>query len=270
MKNFKMLLGFVFIGIVFVLPLEAGVLMVSKNKSYDDPKEALTINAYLDKDRMLIETKGNIDQGFIFRKDKEVFWFIDNKDKSYTEMTKQDLLKLKKQMEDAMKMVEEQMKNIPPEQKAMMESMMKGQMPGKTPDMNYKKIASGQKINQWLCDKYEGYINKDKVEEMWTTDWQKLGLTVNDFKVIEAMKDFMGDFLKSAVGQLSSFCKISSEKPGKETAFYGVPVKTLTYSEGKVMQETELSEVKRQNFAASLFEIPKGFTKKEMPGMSTE
>src|SRR3990170_3608288 len=141
-------------------PAWAGMGVGDEEESYGPPgKEATTV--YLGKDRMRTETKGSgRDQVFIYRGDRKLFWMLDNKEGTYTEMTREDVKKLKGRMDEAMKTYEEQMKNVPPEQRKMMEAMMKSRMPQQPPRTVYKKVASGVKVNRWVCDRYDGNAAK--------------------------------------------------------------------------------------------------------------
>jgi len=89
----------------------------------------------------------------------------------------------------------------------------------------YKKVAAGEKVNQWSCAKYEGYREDKKVNEIWTTDWKSLGLTPEAFKV---MKD-LGEFFENLAKEMAAnFDKIGSEEWEKEQGYTGIPVKTLS------------------------------------------
>lgn len=270
MKYVKSMLGVIFVTGILVSPVEAGVLMISVQESYVNLKGKIHSKTYVERDRMRVEIKGdNTDQTIIFREDKEVFWVIDNKEKTLMEMTKRDLQKIKEKMDEAMKMLEEQLKNMPPEQREMMEQMVKRQMPMKSTQRKivYKKVASGVKVNRWVCDKYEGYREGRKKKEIWTTDWKRLGLNPEDFKVMKAMGEFFGEFSQGAV---SSLYEVGSEEWEKEQGYSGVPVKTIIYSDGQIREKTELKEIQRQDFAASLFDLPQGLKKKEIPWNRTE
>jgi hypothetical protein len=259
MRQIKLIRSIFFMIAFLALPAEAGVIMISQ--ASPDVTDVTDIKTYLDKDCMRIDTKaGGEEQSFIFRKDKETFWVVDYKEKSFMEMTKKDLQAMKAKIEGAMKVMNEQMKNLPPEQKEMMEKMMKGQMPGNAPKIVYKKISPGEKVNQWVCNKYEGYMENKKEEELWTTDWEKLGLSVNDFKVMQDVSEFIGEFSK---GLGASFYKVGIE--GNKQSYVGIPIKTINYSGNKVLYTTELKEIQRKDLASSLFDVPAGFKKTEIP-----
>ena len=255
----------IFLGGVWSSSLEAGSLMVNQYESYSSPGDIMVNNTYLDKKGMRVETKGeNMDQIFIYRPDKGTFWIIDEKEKTYMEITEKDLQEIKQQAEKAQDIMSEQMKNIPPEQRKMMEEMMKEQMqhaPSERSKVIYTKVASGVKVNKWKCDRYEGKVGSEKIEEVWTTSYKQLGISPGDFKVMEDMSNFFGGF----AGEQGSYFQVGSKEAEKESVYSGIPIKMITYKDGKKQDRNELKEVKNQDFPASLFNLPKGFTKQGNP-----
>jgi hypothetical protein len=255
---------------IFASALAAGtgVVIVSTHTTTAKPEDKMTNKAYVDSDRMRMEAQAmGGTQIVIFRQDKGLFWIIDQKGKTYMEITKQDFQQMKAKMNEAKAMMDAQMKNLPPEQRQMMEKMMQGRgmpamQPAGTSKTIYKKAAAGEKVNQWVCAKYEGYREGQKVKDVWTTDWKSLGLTPESFKLMKELGEFFEDFAKDVA---SSFDKVGSEEWEKEQGYTGIPVKTLSYTEGKLRAATEVTEVKQESLAAALFELPAGLTKKEMP-----
>lgn len=269
MRRFKFIIVVVSVAWIFAAPVEAGIIITNLVESSLQPGEKTTNMIYLEKDRIRMEMKGkNIDQVSIFRKDKEVFWVIDNKEGTFMEMTKEELQKQKMQMDETMKRMEEQLKRLPPEQRKMMEEMMKRQksaITSRTPKITFKKVATGEKVNKWIADRYEGSVEGEKKMEIWTSDWKKLGVDPEDFKVMEEVGAFFDDLSKGS----QSFFKIGSIDQEKDLGYIGIPVKTITYSAGRIDQKTELKEIKRENLASSLFEVTPGLKKKEMPSMAS-
>lgn len=234
-------------------PVKAGIRMVYEIEVFSDNKRMKEQDIiYIDRDRTRTDTKGpDFDMIHIFRKDKGVYWVIDNIEKTLMEMTREDFRKMKERMD-------EEMKALPPEERKMIEEMMKGQVEiYAQPEKKtvYKKVVSKEKVNNWVADKYAGYKGSVKVEEVWTTDWKTLGLSEDDFKVFEEMaKAFSG---LPVHGGKSPFLEVEEGPPG-------MPVKSIEYSGGQVSAVTELKEVKRQDFKSSLFEVPSGLRRKRM------
>ncbi len=260
MKKNLYLIALTIIGIITLTSLtQAGVYMNSTQGSLTEKDKSTEQKIYLEKDRVRIDMHAEKkDMSFIYRKDKETFWMINTADKSYFEMTKKDFEKMHAQMDGAMEKMKEQLKNLPPEQKEMMEKMLKGKMPGQAAQVEYKKIGSGEKLNTWICDKFEGVSEKEKSSEAWTTDFAKLNLEESDFQVFKDIGQFVGKFNK---GQ-EAFFSFSGDRHG----LTGIPVKVIFFKEGKPSQQTEIKEIKKQDLAANLFELPLGLKKKSSPG----
>jgi len=253
------------VGVVLTLgmlspPVEAGLMMVYEQESYDQPgKEAMTV--YMDKDRMRTETKGgSADQVFIFRGDKKLYWMIDNRERTYTEITREDLKKLKGKMDEATRTLDEQMKNMPPEQRKMMEAMMKDRMPKQPPKTVFRKVASGVTVNRWVCDQYDGVIGGEKKEEVWTADPGQFDLRPEEVQVFDSLREFSEEFSKQGM----PFYRIEKEKGKKGDDYTGVPVRMIRFSRGKKVERMELTGVQRKEVAPSMFELPAGYKKKEM------
>ena len=155
-----------------VLPgmVRAGVTLEGEHKTLDGSQLPFTYTVSIDKDKVKMVSSSSADNAFIYRADKGLFWMVDSKAKTYTEMTKKDIESMANTMDAAMKKMHEQMASMPPEQRAMMEKMMKENMPaqskGKT---TYKKTGSG-KVGSWACDKYESYQDGVKKAEMCVVD----------------------------------------------------------------------------------------------------
>lgn len=242
----------------------SGVLLVSTVESPDEPGQTMEQRAMVGQNAMRVELKTvQGDAVAIFRQDKDLFWLIEQDEGSYVEMTRADLIKLRQQMDQALQMMQEQMKNLPPEQRAMMESMMKSKMPDRPQEPTYKKIASGVKVHSWICDQYEGSVNGLKKQDIWTVAWKTLKMDPEEFEVMRAM----GDFFKEIAPQEAGFFQVGSAEVQGETAsgeFSGLPVKMISYTEDQPEFKMELINVEKTTFPPQIFELPDGLQKKDL------
>jgi Domain of unknown function (DUF4412) len=240
-------------------PLQAadGVLIVEKTTRGGNTQ---TNQIQIERDRMRAETTGQAGekQTVVFDGVKQVLWLINNDKKTYSEMTKADVDRLGGQMSDAMARMQDQLKSLPPEQRAQVEAMMKGRgMPGmagaQPPKTEYRRTGT-DKVGSWTCDKYEGSQNNQKVSELCTVDPKTLGFAMADFQVTKQLMEF---FRKLAPQGAERMFAIGTPE---DQGFSGIPVRRATFT-GQQQSVTELSEVTRQTFAASTFDIPAGFQK---------
>jgi hypothetical protein len=189
---------------------------------------------------------------------------LDVASKTYTEMTKADADRMGSQMSGMMAKMQEQMKGMPPEQRAKMEAMMRGRggMPGATAvaKTEYRK-AGADKVGKWACVKYDGYQNNQKTSEVCTVDPKALGLVAADFEVTKQVAEFFSQLMPQNADQMFSVGANDSQ------GFSGVPVRRV-YSIGSRQVVTELTQVTRQTFTDATFAVPEGFQRQAfgMPG----
>ena len=255
--------------LLWIEALEAGVLMVNTQESFEGSQPPVTTKLRVESDRVRIEMEGTgRNDVIIFRGDRQVMWMIDNNATVYREMTKADVDRLGSQISGMMAQMQEQLKNMPPQQRQMVEKMMKSRMggmaaaqPAKT---EYTKVASGQEISQWTCDKYEGVREGQKQREVWTTAPDQLGLDMSDFKVMQQMGEFFKGFAQ--FGREAPF-RVGAMEAESAMDYSGVPVRQIFYRGGRPTSKTEIKEVRREDFDASLFELPEGYKKQKMMEM---
>jgi uncharacterized protein DUF4412 len=192
-----------------------------------------------------------------------VLRMIDEQAKTYTEMTKADIERLSAQMSGAMEQMKQQMENMPPEARARMEAMLQGRgaaMAAGGPPTQYAKVGTDT-VGKWRCDKYEGTRNGQKSSEVCTVDPSSLGFSMSDFDVTRQMAEM---FSKLVPQGMENFFRVGSSQPN---AFVGLPVRMVSFKDGAPQTTTEMTEASRQNFPDSLFAVPAGYQKREMPGM---
>jgi hypothetical protein len=245
------------ISLCLTLSAHAGVTLTQSYEEIGGQKPATSNVIHLDKDRVRIESGLSPDNYFIYRGDKKTFYTVNLKDKSYIEMTEKDLEEMMAKMSDARKKMDETMAKLPPEQKKAMEGMLAKMMPGgaQTPKTVYRKIGAGGNVGTWATDKYEGTQAGVKHSELWTTAPKNLDLEEADFQAIKDMGKFFEKFAKNM--------DWLAQADGAN-GFQGMPVKTISYKDGKPHFMSQIKEAKRENQAAGLFEIPPGLTQKKL------
>ena len=77
----------------------------------------------------------------------------------------------------AMLQIEAALKNIPPDQRPMVEQMMKQRMPGPQPDLpsnELRQTGQREKRGDYPCVKYEVLRAGQLIRELWGTDWDNI------------------------------------------------------------------------------------------------
>jgi uncharacterized protein DUF4412 len=257
MKSFRSTAAALALGLAFsvltVQKVQAGITISQTWLKLDGKSEPAPASIRFEKDLIRLEMGSTKDMYFIYRGDKKLFWIVNLKDKSYTEMTEKDFEDMLAKMEQAKKQMAAQMEKMPPEQRKMMEDMMK-KMPGAdAPKTEFKSTGSGGIINGWNTVKYEAIREGAKRSDIWLADFKAVGVSEADFAPFRHMAKYFEKFSPDSEWKLQD---------------KGMPVKTITYKEGKPEFQTEVKSVKQELQPPALFEVPAGFALKKMAGQS--
>jgi hypothetical protein len=260
--------GVTFAGVMGVMCVVAGtaqaadgVLLVQKTTTGGGAPQTHQIQ--IDGTRMRAESSdaSGANRVMVFDGTKQVMTIIDSDKKTYSEMTKDDD-RMGGQMTAAMAQMQEQMKNMPPDQRARIEAMMQGRGMGApaaaAPKTQYKRVGTDT-VGKWTCDKYDGYEGEQKVSEVCTVDPKALGLAASDFEVTRQMAAFFQKMMPQMGAQMF---KIGS---AEDQGFSGIPVRQHMTVAGREVT-TEITEVSRQRFADSVFKVPEGYQKTSFMG----
>jgi hypothetical protein len=234
-----------------------GVLIVEKHTGAGTTE---TSQIQIEKTKMRAERGiGGRPQVIVFDSDAQVIRIIDPERKTYREMTKADVDRIGSQMSGAMALMQEQMKNLPPEQRERMEALMRGRgmAGGMAVKTEYRRNGT-DKVGKWRCDKYDGYKKDEKVSEICTVAPAALGLTLGDFEITKQAAQFFQQ-LAPQTGEQQMF-----SIGGADQGFSGIPVRSIV-TVGQRQITTEVTEVTRKTFPSDSYAVPAGFQKQELP-----
>ncbi|HSG32610.1 MAG TPA: DUF4412 domain-containing protein [Thermodesulfobacteriota bacterium] len=201
----------------------------------------------------------------IFKGDKNEMINLDHKAKKYFVMDKQTLLGLATQMNAAMAELEKQMANMSPEEKAMMEKMMKGKMPSMNQEQKVepvlKKAGTGE-VSGYTCTKYEVYKGSEKVRELCITNWSNIEGGTEIKNSILSMTNFMDELSKTmseSSGFMANTADFEKNVFNEINKLNGFPVQTIDYTSGEVTGISTFKSSKKTNLEASVFNPPAGY-----------
>ena len=257
----------------------AGVI-VSSTLTKLDTKQADPTMVYADTDRLKVVTPENTT---IFRGDLNRLWIVDEQRRSYMEMTPETMQRMggqmagaSAQMNAAMAQMQAQMAQMPPEQRAMMEQMMasrglggphgppgaRAAAPVAPPQVAYSKAGGGKRVASWNCDIFRKTVNGQQEEELCIAPISAAGLTTGDFQVLERFASFIAPMTSSPMMPRSDF--MNWNEMNKAIGFQGMPIDTIMYSDGRPSRQQTVTKIERTAIPASTFDLPPGFTKREM------
>lgn len=233
-------------------------------------------------DRVRIDTTGGDEEGsMIFRSDKGLFWNIDHKTRTYMEATKANLERARAELKKIREVMERELAKMSPEERAAMEAMMPGQFAaaGAAIPFRYEKVASGETVRSWSCDRYEGKRElpamtafpggpqvrpaRVETEDLWTVAWKDIGISPEEARAFGGLSDLFKDLGRDLGGLFPG--GDASEGAEEEEGYTGLPVKSVTRAGDEVVEKMEVEEARKTDFDPSLFELPKGYRKKASP-----
>ena len=231
---------------------ENGVLITQKVTTGGSES---TNQVHITKTRMrteITDAGGGARQAVVFDGDRQVMYLINEGRKRYSEITKADLDRLAGQMQDMMA-------KVPPEMRAKVEAMMKGRgmAAGGAAKTEYRR-AGTDKAGKWICDKYDGFQEGQKISEICTVAPGALGLTPADFVVTRQFASFFEKLMPQVASQVIALGET------QEQGFSGLPVKSSSTIAGRTTT-SELTDVSRQSFDDALFAPPAGYQKEASP-----
>ena len=245
-------------------PAGAGVVIEMVETSSSGEGSTHKIYAQGQMLRMDPDMKESIDRmSVIFRDD--TLWLVNHDDKKCQTIDKESMEQIGSQLSDAMKMMEEQLAGLPEEQRAMMEKMMKGRMPGgmgqESPPRRVETGAT-EKVGDYKCVVHTLHVGDEKVWEVCAASKDQLSGASEAMGAFKALSEFTQSLQENfSQGPFSSVIN---------TPFYdmdeidGFPVRVRTFDGGRLDSESILKSVTRKDLEESLFSVPEGYKVKSL------
>ncbi len=190
---------------------------------------------------------------------------IDNERKRYVVASPEDYFKFVQDITNKMKTeLENQLSQLPPEQRAQAEEMMKSQaiaLPGqekKARNMTLKKTDLSETIAGYKSSKYEIYEDGKLSEEIWISNDIGFDNELDMKKMANYMSEIKKISEKAGAGQ-SNWDE--EEKIFKEVYESGFPTRSVDYSSGGKVYIEEIVKVNKADISDSEFEAPVGYSK---------
>ncbi|HEU4600606.1 MAG TPA: DUF4412 domain-containing protein [Steroidobacteraceae bacterium] len=200
--------------------------------------------------------------GITIFKDDTIF-VLNTKNKTYSSMDRESLKKMAEQISPALKQMQEQLAQMPPEQRAQIEKMMGKSMPGtgqqKTQEI--RKTSRTDKVAGYSC-KYAEVVEDGVVQqEFCVVPSASLKGSDDLMAAAQKMQAMMQDMLKALDSPWMQ--QMMDRQATNYAQLGGIPVLTRRFENGKAVTETTLRSIQSQSLPASTFDIPSGYTKQE-------
>jgi hypothetical protein len=257
-------------GVLAVLCAQGAKAATVITMSHGDDGDAKPQTMILDSDRLRLETPRG---GMIYRGDLKKVFVIEDKAHSYMELSPDSMQKMKGQMDQAMARMQQQMASMPEAQRKQIEAMMASRgMPGigqaaAAPQVTYQRTGPVRKVGTWACTPVSSVVNGNMKSDLCVARLSDAGLTRDDLKPLISLSTFMGTQLAQMGGQASPMASTDFDSLTKAVGFEGFPVQTVYHLDnGQHDHETTVQSVEHKDVPADTFDIPAGYTKREMGG----
>jgi hypothetical protein len=201
----------------------------------------------------------------IWRGDKQTLYSIDPSTKTYYAIDKQKMASVSEQTNAAMKQMQEQMAKMTPEQRAQMEKVM-GSMPGmagkaSAPAFAVKATGEKQTVQGYACTRYDVMMGDKRTSELWVAPWDAVKVTKEDMTALRSIATFFEEMVKS--NPMLRNMAASGAFQGADR-IDGFPVLVRHFDGDTATEETTLKNIERRAVPASTFDVPSGFSSKEL------
>jgi hypothetical protein len=216
------------------------------------------------------ENGTKLDGAMIYRGDKKEMIMVNHQDKTYVVLDQATMNELVSVMSEAMKQFEEAMKDATPEEREMMEKMMKGKMPGmggaEDVEPVLKKVGTG-KANGYSCTKYDVFRGEVKISQHCVAPWNSIDGGDEMKTVMLEMAQFMDQMAKSfskSKGIMGQQIQFENNVFNQLRKLNGFPVQTIDYENGTVESESNFVSSKKVSLNPNDLEPPAGYKKQDM------
>ena len=201
--------------------------------------------------------------GMIFLGDAGQMIALDHAEREYYVLDEAGMQKMAGEVGSAMR---EALEGMPPEQRAMVEQMMKSRMPQAATDpVTLHRTGGSATVNGYACTSYQLRRAGATVQELCVADW---GDIEGGRDAAEAMTR-MGRFFQDLVQQLSD--ALGMDVLGEQQQFLahleeldGWPVLVREFDEdGELWSEVRLVSAETTNVDPELFQAPAGYRRTE-------
>ena len=193
----------------------------------------------------------------------DTLYIIDDADKSYVLVDKATLELLAKKLAEQVALMKEQLAKLPPEQRAQMEQMMPG-MSDKERTWSVDTIDTGKsdKVDGRSCRLWD-IKREGELDDQWCVVPYSALPGKEDFSSVFASFAKVFEEMAKTVPMLSGMMSNEFDAQKKVNGF---PVRSRSYEDGKLGEDEHLMRVWREEaIPASMFSIPAGYTRKQMP-----
>ena len=265
----RLLIAIPLLSLAFSGTANAGVVVTSIQTRLSDHR-SMPVTAYIEPDRMKVMLPG---MTVIYRGDLNRIWAADLRRQVYYELTPETMRQfsgMSAQLSAAQAQLQDTLAQLPPEQRAQIESLLGG-IGAPPPPRNssvkplFEKLGGRKTIAGHDCDLYRKTINGQQQADFCIASAASAGLDPADFRVLDRFSDFAAPLMTSHL--VPHLDDMDWGAMDKAIGFTGIPLDVVAYDRGKPDMQQTVTNIERAPISAATFELPSGLTKQDLTGL---
>ncbi len=222
--------------------------------TFTNKKDNVAMKMQIAGNKMRATSVGDNSSYMIYDAANTTFTMVDTKRKSYFVMDKEAIASLSDIGAMMDRMLEKQLADMPAEQRQMMRGMLEGalksQMPKEMPKAEYKLTGKTKSYNGFDCQVVKKKLKRKK-SEFCVTDYSAIGMSKDEYSVIESFQGVISNMAQQFGADKSmDFSELGNFIP-------------VNYNQAG--EQGTLSDVSHESLGSSLFVMPSGYERQEMP-----
>lgn len=226
--------------------------------------------------RMRTDTGGDNATSMIFLGESDEMYMIDHGERSYIVMDRETVEALGRKMSEAMKQMEAALAQVPPEQREMMERMMKermGSMASSTPSGEpvVRSLGESDTVNGIACE-WKEVTRGDVVDfKACVGDPSDIAGGAEMQAMALEMAEFVSALMEAFSSMASSnmFGSMLAENPMSSMEdLGGFPLVSEDFDNGTLARRSTFQSVDETSIAAEEFTPPSGYKRQDIGGMT--
>jgi hypothetical protein len=240
---------------------QAGTVLKTLNRDLVNNRETVA-TSYAQQGSLRVETGSSSGTVVIFK--DNTLYTLDPQQKTYMMIDQPTMQRLVEQLGPALKKVQDMLAAMPPEQRAQLEKQLGTAGAGGKPVVEkVRKTGRNDKIAGYACSYSE--VLRDEVVNAEACVVAPAALKGSQELVDVSAK--VVAFLKPITDGLDvpMLRQLATRQIDNYAQLGGIPVRARRFDAGKAVFENTLQSIATESLAAALFEIPAGYTKKDLP-----
>ncbi len=219
------------------------------------------VNTIYAEDQMLRMDSREPESGsmsMVFR--DQALWMMDHDKKECRTIDKAGMEQIGSQIGGMLQQMEAELAKLPPDQRAMMEKMLKENLPAGMPGPGAPRkleIGGAETIGQYKCTLHTLYSGDEKV---WDVCAAAEGLPAGAAEAMAAFEG-MSEFAEPLreVFRKGPFAGMIETPFNSMKEIDGMPVRVRGYKEGQVVSESTLKSITSRDLDDAMFSVPEGY-----------